>query len=140
MLQHRMSPAALFSELAIALDMVVDSQLPPADAERVALACTHKCRRLLYEASLNKPLKQGDEASFEDAMAIFLRTAYAYTRWVATTAPTRTRRRVRTSTRVLSAAASSVVTRQATCTSTWRAYEYPWQCSPSPAPPEALEV
>ena len=38
MLQHRMSPAALFSELAIALDMVVDSQLPPADAERVALA------------------------------------------------------------------------------------------------------
>ena len=73
MLQHRMSPAALFSELAIALDMVVDSQLPPADAERVALAYTHKCRRLLYEASLNKPLKQGDEASFEDAMAIFLR-------------------------------------------------------------------
>ena len=38
MLQHRMSPAALFSELAIALDMVVDSQLPPADAERGALA------------------------------------------------------------------------------------------------------
>ena len=62
-------------------------------------------------------------------------SAYA-TRWVATSAPTRTRRRVRTSTRVLSVAASSVVTRQATCTSTWRAYEYPWQCSPSPAPPE----
>ena len=73
MLQHRMSPAALFSELAIALDMVVDSQLPPAHAERVALAYTHKRRRLLCEASLNKPLKQGDEASFEDAMAIFLR-------------------------------------------------------------------
>ena len=69
-----MSPAALFSELAIVLDVASESPLVTADAEKAALTYTHKCRKLLPEASLNKPLKpETDQKDFDDGMAVFLR-------------------------------------------------------------------
>ena len=64
----------VLNEMAIALDWVASSPLARANAERVAPAYAGSCRKLLYEASLNKPLRpELDPSSFEESMAVFLR-------------------------------------------------------------------
>ena len=73
-MQHRMSPAALLSEVGIALSIAADPQLAARDADRVALEYTHRARKLLYDSSLNVPLRPSeDPGNFMEAMKLFLR-------------------------------------------------------------------
>lgn len=74
LLQHRITPAALLSELHVALGIALDDKLKPPDAQRAAIAYTHRVRKLLYDASLNVPLKpQAAPHQFQQAMEVFLK-------------------------------------------------------------------
>ena len=67
------TPAALFSEIGIALEIALDPKLAPSDAERAAITYTSRVRKLLYDASLNTPLDlASDQAGFEASMNVFL--------------------------------------------------------------------
>jgi hypothetical protein len=74
LLMQRLTPAALISELSIALEAAIEAPGDDKEAEKAALLYTHKARQLLHDASLNSPLKPDeDPATYHDAMRLFLR-------------------------------------------------------------------
>jgi len=74
LLLHRITPAALLSEIAVVLDIAIQSKHPQAEAEQLALLYALKARQMVYDKSLNTPLKPDlDPSSFAEAMQIFLR-------------------------------------------------------------------
>ena len=74
LLTKRVTPAALLSEMGIALELALEERIPAGDAERVALAYSHKVRKLLHESSLNEPLNPGtDPINYAASMSVFLR-------------------------------------------------------------------
>jgi len=74
LMQHRLTPAALLSELGLALELALEPRLAAEDAQRVALTYTFKVRKLLHDASLNTQLEpEKNPAAFAAAMQVFLR-------------------------------------------------------------------
>ena len=73
-LMQRMSPAALFSELGLALQIACETPGDDKQAEKLAVLYSIKIRELLHGSSLNVPLNADvDTKSFEEAMQVFLR-------------------------------------------------------------------
>ena len=74
LLMQRMSPAALFSELGLALQIACETPGDDKQAEKLAVLYSIKIRELLHGSSLNVPLNADvDTKSFEEAMQVFLR-------------------------------------------------------------------
>ena len=74
LLMQRMSPAALFSELGLALQIASETPGDDKQAEKLAVLYSIKIRELLHGSSLNVPLNPDvDTKPFEEAMQVFLR-------------------------------------------------------------------
>ena len=73
LLQHRLTPAALLSELAVVLELALEPRLRQVDAEKVAINYAMRGRKLLHEASLNVHMVPSDPQSYQNAMNLFLR-------------------------------------------------------------------
>ena len=73
LLMQRMSPAALFSELGLALQIASETPGDDQQAEKLAVLYSIKIRELLHGSSLNVPLNPDvDTKPFEEATQVFL--------------------------------------------------------------------
>ena len=74
LLSWRVTPAALLSELGLALEIALEPSLSVKDAETMAIKYTERVRRLLHDASLTVPLDiEADPEGFHAAMAVYMR-------------------------------------------------------------------
>ena len=70
----RMTPAALISELGIALEIALEPSLAVRDAEVMAIKYSERVRKLLHTASLSESLPADPTSeSFKASMAVFLK-------------------------------------------------------------------
>ena len=74
LLAWQVSPAALLSELGLALEVALEPSLTTTDAATMAVKYTERVRQLLHDASLSEAHSvEDDPAAYKAALGVFLR-------------------------------------------------------------------